>query len=84
MFPGRRVNVLLGRVVTPMSALVVIGFWILLQIFSQVSAFTASSQTEGGVAYMAHIGGFITGIVLTFLLGGSRRALPPPTSYRGY
>jgi rhomboid family protein len=85
MFPGKRVNVLLGRVVTPMSALVVIGFWIVLQIFSQVSAFTASSQTEGGgVAYMAHIGGFITGIVLTFLLGGSRRALPPSTSYRGY
>ena len=85
MFPGRRVNVLLGRVVTPMSALVVIGFWIVLQIFSQVSAFTASSQTEGGgVAYMAHIGGFVTGIVLTFLLGGSRRALPPSSSYRGY
>jgi rhomboid family protein len=85
MFPGKRVNVLLGRVVTPMSALVVIGFWIVLQIFSQVSAFTASSQTEGGgVAYMAHIGGFITGIILTFLLGGSRRALPPTTSYRGY
>jgi rhomboid family protein len=84
MFPGRRVNVLLGRIVTPMSALVVIGFWIVLQIFSQVSAFTASSQTEGGgVAYMAHIGGFVTGIVLTFLLGGARRALPP-TSYRGY
>src|SRR5512133_3672901 len=85
MFPGRRVNVLLGRVVTPMSALVVIGFWILLQIFSQVSAFTASSQTGGGgVAYMAHIGGFVAGVVLAFLLGGSRRALPPTTSYRGY
>ncbi|HEX9386617.1 MAG TPA: rhomboid family intramembrane serine protease [Anaerolineales bacterium] len=85
MFPGRRVNVLLGRVVTPMSALVVIGFWIVLQIFSQVSAFTASSQTEGGgVAYMAHIGGFVTGLILAFLLGGTRRALPPTTSYRGY
>lgn len=84
MFPGRRVNVLLGRIVTPMSALVVIGFWIVLQIFSQVSAFTASSQTGGGVAYMAHIGGFLAGIVLAFLLGGTRRALPPTTSYRGY
>jgi membrane associated rhomboid family serine protease len=85
MFPGKRVNVLLGRVVTPMSALIVIGFWILIQIFSQVSAFTASSQTEGGgVAYMAHIGGFVTGLVLTFLLGGNRRSLPPTTSYRGY
>jgi membrane associated rhomboid family serine protease len=83
MFPGKRVNVLLGRVVTPMSALIVIGFWIVIQIFSQVSAFTASSQTEGGgVAYMAHIGGFVTGLVLTFVLGGNRRSLPPTTSYR--
>lgn len=82
MFPGGRVNVLLGRVVTRMSALVVIGFWILIQIFSQISAFTASSQTGGGVAYMAHIGGFVAGVILTFLLGGARRALPPPRAYR--
>jgi len=82
MFPGGRVNVLLGRVVTPMSALIVIGFWIVIQIFSQVSVFTASSQTEGGgVAYMAHIGGFVAGVILTFLLGGNRRALPPPRTY---
>ena len=79
MFPRGSVNVLLGRVVTRMSALIVIGFWIVLQIFSQIGAFTASSQTEGGVAYMAHIGGFVTGLVLTFLLGGNRRALPAST-----
>ena len=85
MFPRGSVNVLLGRVVTRMSALIVIGFWIVIQIFSQVSAFTASSQTEGGgVAYMAHIGGFVAGVVLTFLLGGNRRALPPSPSYRRY
>jgi membrane associated rhomboid family serine protease len=83
MFPRARVNVLLGRWVTPMSALVVIGFWIVLQIFSQIGAFAASSQTEGGgVAYMAHIGGFIGGVILAFLLGGMRRTLPPPRPYR--
>ncbi|HLO14836.1 MAG TPA: rhomboid family intramembrane serine protease [Anaerolineales bacterium] len=83
MFPHGRVNVLLGRAIVPMSALIVIGFWIVLQVFSQIGAFSASSQTGGGVAYMAHIGGFIGGVILTFLLGGARRALPPPT-YRGY
>jgi membrane associated rhomboid family serine protease len=82
MFPRGRVNVLLGRFVTPMSALIVIGFWIVLQIFSQISVFSAGSQEQGGVAYMAHIGGFVAGVVLTFLLGASRRALPPSTSYR--
>ncbi|HEY3475562.1 MAG TPA: rhomboid family intramembrane serine protease [Anaerolineales bacterium] len=84
MFPGRQVRVLMGRMLVPMSALIVIGFWFLLQIFSQISVFTAGSQGEGGVAYMAHIGGFVAGVVLTYLLGGKRRALPPTTSYRRY
>lgn len=83
MFPQGSVNVLVGRVVTRMSALIVIGFWIVLQIFSGIGTLTASSQTEGGgVAYMAHIGGFVTGMILTFLLGGNRRSLPSTTSYR--
>ncbi len=73
MFPGERVRVLMGYAVVQMSALVVIGFWIVLQFLSSLSTFTASSQTGGsgsGVAYFAHIGGFLAGIVLTFLLGG--------------
>ncbi len=70
MFPGERVRVLMGYAVVQMSALVVIGFWIVLQVISSLSTFTASSQTgSGGVAYMAHVGGFITGIVLTFIFG---------------
>jgi membrane associated rhomboid family serine protease len=85
MFPGKRVSVLMGRAVVPMSALVVIGFWILIQIFSQITVFAAGSQGEGGVAYMAHIGGFVAGLVLAYVLGGGRRALPPTTSIRrGY
>jgi membrane associated rhomboid family serine protease len=83
MFPRGTVNVLVGRVVTRTSALVAIGLWILLQIFAQINVFAAGSQAGGGVAYMAHIGGFVAGVVLTYLLGGSRRALPPTTSYRG-
>lgn len=79
MFPRGRVNVLMGRAVVAMPALVVLGLWILLQIFSSVGTFTESSQTEGGVAYMAHIGGFVAGMILTYVLGGTRRALPPPT-----
>jgi len=83
MFPRGRVNVLMGRAIVPMPTLVVLGFWIILQIFSSVGTFTASEQTEGGgVAYMAHIGGFVAGMLLTFVLGGTRRALPPPGNYR--
>ena len=69
MFPQQRVRVLIGRIVTPVSALIVIGGWIVLQFFSGVASITATADT-GGVAYMAHIGGFIAGFVLTFLFRG--------------
>ncbi len=76
MFPKQRVNVMMGRGVIPMSALLVIGFWIVLQVISGVGSLGGSA--EGGVAYMAHIGGFIAGLALAYLLGGSRSspALP--------
>jgi len=70
MFPQERVKVLLGRVITEVPALIVIGLWIVLQFFSGVASIAATTDT-GGVAYMAHIGGFIAGFILTFLLRGS-------------
>ena len=72
MFPKGRVNVLMGRGVIPMPALVVIGLWIVLQLFSSIGSIADTAQT-GGVAYMAHVGGFVAGFVLTYLLGGKRR-----------
>ena len=71
MFPQGKVNVLMGRGVIPMPALVVIGLWIVLQLFSGIGSIANTADT-GGVAYMAHIGGFIAGFVLTFVLGGKR------------
>jgi len=66
LFPRGQVRVLMGRGVVPMPALVVIGLWIVLQFVNGVGAITQSAET-GGVAYMAHIGGFVAGLVLTFL-----------------
>jgi membrane associated rhomboid family serine protease len=57
--------------VIPMPALVVIGFWIVLQFFNGIGSIANTADT-GGVAYMAHIGGFFTGFVLTFLFGRNR------------
>jgi len=70
MFPQQQVRVLIGRVVTPVSAIIVIGLWIVLQFFSGIGSIADTADT-GGVAYMAHIGGFIAGFVLTFLLRGN-------------
>jgi membrane associated rhomboid family serine protease len=71
LFPRGQVKVLMGRGVVPMPALVVIGLWIVLQFVNGVGSITQSAET-GGVAYMAHIGGFVAGLVLTFLFRGSR------------
>jgi len=67
LFPRQRVRVLVISFVIPLPSLLVIGFWFLLQIFSQVG-----STATDGVAYMAHIGGFIAGLVLTFFFRGRR------------
>jgi membrane associated rhomboid family serine protease len=70
LFPQGKVSVLMGRSVVPMPALVVIGLWIVLQFFSGLGSISETADT-GGVAYMAHIGGFIAGFALTFLLRGN-------------
>jgi len=77
LFPRSRVNVLMGRGVIPMPALAVIGIWIVLQFVSGIGSISESAES-GGVAYMAHIGGFIAGFILTFFLRG--RTQPAATS----
>jgi membrane associated rhomboid family serine protease len=73
MFPQGRVSVLQGQRVIPMPALIVIGFWFVLQLFSGIGSIAGTADT-GGVAYMAHIGGFVAGFVLTFLFRGNNAA----------
>ena len=70
MFPNGRVRVLQGRGGVQAPALLVIGFWIVLQLFSGIGS-VANTADTGGVAYMAHIGGFVAGFVLTFLFRGN-------------
>jgi membrane associated rhomboid family serine protease len=67
LFPRRRVRVLLGRGVTEMPAVFVIGLWILMQLVGGWGQIAHTQTGEGGVAYMAHVGGFVAGIVLVFL-----------------
>jgi membrane associated rhomboid family serine protease len=73
LFPQGRVRVLLSLRVAQVPALIVIGLWIVLQLFSSIGSITNTAET-GGVAYMAHVGGFVAGFVLTFLFRGNRGA----------
>jgi len=71
LFPRGQVSVLQGQRVIPVPALIVIGLWFVLQFFSGIGSIGSGAQ--GGVAYMAHIGGFVAGLVLSFLFRGSSR-----------
>jgi len=73
LFPQRKVRVMIGNGITEMPSLVVIGLWFVLQLFSGVGSLGATADT-GGVAFMAHIGGFVAGFVLAFFLRGNRVA----------
>src|SRR5665648_141558 len=56
---------------TSIPAIFVLGFWFILQLFNGV--FSLGAEDVGGVAFWAHIGGFVTGLVLAKLLASRRR-----------
>ncbi|GAC1469296.1 MAG: rhomboid family intramembrane serine protease [Isosphaeraceae bacterium] len=65
-FPYNRVRVLVFRFITEMPALMVVGFWIVVQVWEGVGSIGRLGES-GGVAYLAHVGGAFTGIVVAFL-----------------
>ena len=67
LFPQERVRVLIGIFIVRIPAIFVIGLWIILQFFNGYASIAHMTDTSG-VAYMAHIGGFMIGLVLTILL----------------
>ena len=75
LHPTRRVTVILFRFLTQVPAYVAIGLWFLFQLISGLGMLGEGSQT-GGVAYAAHIGGFVAGLVLIkfFDIGHRNRA----------
>ena len=71
LFPGRRVRMLVGRGITEMPAWVSIGVWFLFQLVAGMGLLGGGSQA-GGVAYAAHVGGFIAGLILVKIFAGTR------------
>ncbi|HEX9247076.1 MAG TPA: rhomboid family intramembrane serine protease [bacterium] len=69
LFPRNRVVVFLFRFLVPVPAVVAIGLWAVLQFVNGFGAIALTAET-GGVAYLAHVGGFITGVLVGFLARG--------------
>jgi membrane associated rhomboid family serine protease len=69
-FPRARVDTLVGRVVVPLPAIYVLGFWIVLQFLQGITALSPEAAEAGGVAWWAHIGGFVGGLVIAVFFRG--------------
>ena len=67
LFPRQRVRVLLGYALVRMPAVVVIGLWAAFQFVNGAGQIGQTEET-GGVAYAAHVGGFIAGLGLALAL----------------
>jgi len=86
MFPRNRVYVLTWGGVATVPAMFMLGLWILIQFVNGFGSIAVTPETgegaSGGVAYLAHIGGFIAGMILAPLLGLG--AAGTPGSRRGH
>jgi membrane associated rhomboid family serine protease len=81
LHPMARIHTLvfLGFLITTIEvpAIFFLPFWFLLQFVSGIASIGATTgQEAGGVAWFAHIGGFVAGPLLLLLLGGRRKAGP--------
>ena len=69
LHPHRRVRVLMLRTMTEVPAYVAVGLWFVFQLISAFGVIGAGPQSGGGVAFMAHIGGFVAGVALVKVFG---------------
>ena len=78
LFPQARILAIVPLVIfstiTEVSAVFVIGFWALLQFLNATLLGGGGMLRGGGVAYVAHVGGFLAGVVIILVLGGRNLA----------
>jgi membrane associated rhomboid family serine protease len=76
-FPHSRIITLVPIIIffTTMEipALLILAYWFIIQLFSGVGSIGYSNVSAGGVAWFAHVGGFVAGIALIFILGTRQR-----------
>ena len=71
LFPRNRVYVMTWGGVAAVPAVLMLGLWILLQFINGFGTVAATPET-GGVAYLAHIGGFVAGMILAPIFARGR------------
>jgi membrane associated rhomboid family serine protease len=75
LFPRKRVRVLLGWSVISVPAVLAVGLWFVFQLVSGLG-YLGGMSSGGGVAYAAHVGGFVVGLATIKLWAAGRGAAP--------
>ena len=83
LFPWNRVNAVFFYTIVSIPAVFVIGLWGAMQFFQGYGSLFETGQT-GGVAYMAHIGGFVAGLAMGFVAKAMFRQEPDTVLRRQY
>lgn len=84
LFPHNRVNAVFFYNIITVPAILVLGMWIVMQLVSGIGSIAATSTSTGGVAFMAHIGGFVTGAVAALVCRTAIRCEPDSILLRQY
>ncbi len=74
LFPRNQVRVFALRVVINVSAVVALGIWIAMQVISWIGVIGQEGGESGGVAFAAHVGGFLAGVILVKFFASSQPA----------
>jgi membrane associated rhomboid family serine protease len=79
-FPRARIHTLVFLfffvTMADIPAAFILVYWFITQLFSEYGSITQTQVVNGGVAYAAHIGGFVTGMILVQFMGARTRYFP--------
>jgi membrane associated rhomboid family serine protease len=72
LYPRSRILTLVFIFLVPIPAVIILGFWFVLQFFAGISSLGMTAT--GGVAVWAHVGGFLLGMLITSMARGGKAA----------
>jgi membrane associated rhomboid family serine protease len=65
LYPRSRILTLVFIFLVPIPAVIILGYWFILQFLSGISSLAVGAGASGGVAWWAHVGGFLLGMLIT-------------------
>ena len=81
LYPNTKVLTWIFFVITKIPAWVFLGLWFLYQLVEANFGLLSSSANGGGVAFFAHVGGFVFGVLVAKAFAGSLQPQPVPATY---